>query len=75
MLRNALGDRWSWERSKTNTGKIVTVHDESPLFPFLLFSSGVVFSVVFSFFFFAAKYFSMMIPHFGHVENSISIRM
>ena len=44
-------------------------------FVFLLFPSEDVFSVRFSFFFFAAKYFSMIIPQFGHVENSISILM
>jgi hypothetical protein len=44
-------------------------------YAFLLLSSKDVFSVGFSFFFFAAKYFSMIIPQLGHVENSISILM
>ena len=44
-------------------------------FLFLAFSSEEVFSFGFSFFFFAAKYFAMIIPQLGHVENSISIRM
>ena len=64
-------------------GKIKDEHGEKssrfyvgPLpFVFLLFSSEDVISVRFSFFFFAAKYFSMIIPQFGHVENSISILM
>jgi hypothetical protein len=62
-------------RQRPFSGRIVPVHNGSHLFLFLLVSSGDVFSVAFSIFFFAAKYFSMIIPHFGHVENSISMRM